>query len=76
MRIISILLGVIAVLLTFTVVGLTIFSIAIGGGNVLFPGLGLVVSLPFLIVLLTIIDVLIISFALILRKISKQQKMP
>lgn len=64
MRFVFILLAVVAVLLTVLIVALTILSILSGGGNVLFPGLGLVVSLPFLILVLAAVDVAIIILTL------------
>jgi hypothetical protein len=76
MRSIFILLSIFAALLTILIVGLTIVSIAVGGGSVLFPGLGLVVSLPFLIVLLAVFDAAIIFLAMLFGRISRQQKMP
>jgi hypothetical protein len=75
MRIIFIFLTIIAAFLTILVIGLTIVSIAVGGGSVLFPGLGLVVSLPFIIVLLAIVDALIIFLALLFRRMSRQAKL-
>ena len=46
MRFIFIALTIVAALLTIFIISLTVLSIAVGGGNILFPGLGLVVSLP------------------------------
>ena len=70
MRFIFILLLITAVLLTIIVVGLTILSILSGGGSVLFPGLGLVVALPLLIVLLAAVDAAIIIHTLWVWRIS------
>ncbi len=57
MRIIFILLTIIAALLTILVIGLTIILIANGGGiSIVLPGLGLIVSLSFILVLLAAID--------------------
>jgi len=76
MRIIYILLTIKAAFLTILVIGLTIILIANGGGvNLLIPGLGLVISLSFVIVVLAVIDVVIILLALLSRRISRQQKM-
>ncbi len=72
MRFIFILLAIVAALLTILIVGLTIFSILSGGGSVLFPGLGLVVSLPFLILLLVFADTIIIILALLVRRLSEK----
>jgi branched-subunit amino acid permease len=70
MRFIFIPLLIAALLLTIIIVGLTIFSILSGGGNILFPGLGLVVSLPFLIMLLAAFDVAIIVLTLWAWRVS------
>ena len=75
MRVIFITLTIIAALLTILIVGLTILSIAVGGGNILFPGLGLVVSLPGLIILLAIVDAAIILLALLFRRLSLKNKL-
>lgn len=77
MRIIFILLTIIAALLTILVIGLTIILIANGGGiSIVLPGLGLIVSLSFILVLLAAIDALIIFLALLFRRMSKQQRIP
>ena len=52
-------------LLILLVIGIVV-SIRAGGGNVLFPGLGLVVSLPFLLVLLFIAEIVLATITLIL----------
>ena len=72
MRFIFILLAIVAALMTILIVGLTILSILSGGGSVLFPGLGLVVSLPFLILLLVFADIIIIILALLVRRLSEK----
>ncbi len=57
MRIIFISLTAIAALLTILIIGLTIILIANGGGvSIVLPGLGLIVSLSFILVLLAAID--------------------
>lgn len=61
----------IAAILTILIIGLTILSIISGGGNVIFPGLGLIVSLPFLIFLLLIVDALIIFLAFLIKPTDK-----
>ncbi len=77
MRIIFISLTAIAALLTILIIGLTIILIANGGGvSIVLPGLGLIVSLSFIIVLLAAIDALIIFLALLFRRMSKQQRTP
>ena len=76
MRIIFILLTIVAAFLMILVVGLTVISIAIGGGSILFPGLGVVVSLPLVIVLLAAVDTLIIFLALLFKRMSEQLKIP
>jgi hypothetical protein len=76
MRIIFILLTIVAAFLMILVVGLTVISIAIGGGSILFPGLGVVVSLPLVIVLLAAVDALIIFLALLFKRMSEQLKIP
>lgn len=72
MRFIFVLLAIAAALLTVLIVGLTIVSILSGGGSVLFPGLGLVVSLPFLILLLALFDALLIILALLIKRMSEK----
>ena len=72
MRFIFILLAIVAALLTILIVGLTILSILSGGGSVLFSGLGLVVSLPFLILLLVFADTIVIILALLVRRLSEK----
>ncbi len=77
MRIIFIILTIIAAFLTILVVGLTIILIANGGGvSIVLPGLGLIVSLPLIIVLLAALDALVIFLALLFRRIGKQQRIP
>ena len=77
MRIIFILLTIMAALLTILIIGLTIFLVANGGGvSIVLPGLGLIVSLSFILVLLAAIDALIIFLALLFRRMSKQQRIP
>jgi hypothetical protein len=66
-----------AALLTILIIGLTIFLVANGGGvSIVLPGLGLIVSLSFILVLLAAIDALIIFLALLFRRMSKQQRIP
>lgn len=60
----------VAAVLSFIIVALTVLSILSGGGNLLFPGLGLVVSLPFIIALLVIFDAALIALALLVRRLS------
>ncbi|CAN5694695.1 hypothetical protein BH24ACI1_BH24ACI1_11490 [soil metagenome] len=77
MRIIFILLTIMAALLTILIIGLTIILVANGGGvSIVLPGLGLIVSLSFILVLLAAIDALIIFLALLFRRMSKQQRIP
>ena len=61
------------VLLTFAVVALTIITVVFailailsGGGNVLFPGLGLVVALPLLVFMLAVVDAVLIVLAFLI----------
>ncbi|MET0753460.1 MAG: hypothetical protein ABWZ66_08810 [Pyrinomonadaceae bacterium] len=72
MRFLFILFTIIAICLTLLTFGLIVLAIISGGGNVFFPGLGLVVSLPFIVVLLAIADALIILLALLFRSLSKK----
>lgn len=72
MRFLFILFTIIAACLTLLTLGLIVLSITSGGGNVLFPGLGLVISLPFIIALLAIADALIIFLALLFRSSGKK----
>jgi hypothetical protein len=66
-----------AALLTILIIGLTIILVANGGGvSIVLPGLGLIVSLSFILVLLAAIDALIIFLALLFRRMSKQQRIP
>ncbi len=77
MRIIFILLTIIAAFLTILVVGLTIVLIANGGGvSIVLPGLGLIISLSFVIVLLTLMDAVIIFLALLFKRMNEQHKIP
>ena len=70
MRVIFILLTVIATLLSILIIALIVLSIESGGGNVLLPGLGLVISLPFIIFLFLIADAAIIGLAFLIRRLS------
>jgi hypothetical protein len=72
MRFLFILFSIIAACLTLLTLGLIVLSIISGGGNVLFPGLGLVISLPFIIVLLAIADALIILLAFLFRSAGRK----
>jgi hypothetical protein len=53
---------------------LIVLCVAVGG-NVLLPRLGLVVSLPGLIVLLAIVDAAVILLALFFRRLSYKNKL-
>jgi hypothetical protein len=70
MRVIFILLTIAATLLSILIAGLIILSISVGGGNVLLPGFGLVIALPFFIFVLMIIDAAIIALAFLIRRLS------
>ncbi|MGC2235417.1 MAG: hypothetical protein WA584_04620 [Pyrinomonadaceae bacterium] len=72
MRFLFILFTIIAACLALLTLGLIVLSIISGGGNILFPGLGLVISIPFIIILLAIVDALIILLALLLRSSYKK----
>jgi hypothetical protein len=73
MRFLFILLLIVAAFLSVLIIGLTIVSILSGGGSILFPGLGLIVSLPIFIGLLLIFDAAIICLAFLIRKMSKKR---
>lgn len=70
MRVIFILLTIAATLLSVLILALIILSIISGGGNVLLPGLGLVIAIPFIIFVLLMIDALIIALAFLIRRLS------
>jgi hypothetical protein len=70
MRVIFILLSIAAALLSILILGLIVLSISVGGGNVLFPGLGLVVAMPLIIFLLLMLDAAIIALAFLIRRLS------
>ena len=75
MRFVFTFLVIIAALLSILIIGLTIFSIMSGGGvNFLFPGLGLVISLWFIVLLLAVIDFVIILLAFLARSMSRKDK--
>jgi len=70
MRVIFILLTVAATLLSILIFGLIVLSISVGGGNVLLPGLGLVIAIPFIIFVLLTLDAAIITLAFLIRRLS------
>jgi hypothetical protein len=70
MRFIYIFLSLIAALLTLLVIGLTLLVLIYGRFNLLLPGLGLVIDGWSVIVSLAIVDAVIISLALIAKKLS------
>lgn len=73
MRALYIFLTMFAALLTFSVVSLTIVSIAHGGKvSIALPGLNLVVSMNFVILLLAVFDAAIIVGALCVKRLSEK----
>ncbi|HXG84418.1 MAG TPA: hypothetical protein VNI84_10355 [Pyrinomonadaceae bacterium] len=75
MRFIFILLSFIAVLLTLLIIALTVLSLSVGGGSVLLPGLGIIISLPLVILLLVFVDAGIILLALLFRRLDKKNNL-
>ena len=75
MRYVFIFLVVIAAILSVLTIGLAIFVILSGSGNVLFPGLGLVISLWSIVFLLALIDFVIILLAILARSMSRKDKL-
>lgn len=71
MRSISILPALIAAFLSALIIGLIVVTL-LGGGNlnIIFPGLGLIISMWFMIALPAIVDVIIIAFALFFKSMS------
>lgn len=63
-----------AALLILLVIGV-IASIMAGGGNVLLPGVGLIISLPFLLVVLLVIEIALAAIMLILFKYISSRKL-
>lgn len=67
MNIISTILVLIAIIITLLTL-LALFGWLCGVDNILLPGLGLVISIPALIVLLLILDVSVIIVATLVKK--------
>ena len=72
MRSIFILLTAIAAFLSTLIFGLIIVSVYKGDFNLLLPGLGLILSGRFIILLLIIVDAVIITLALFFRSMSRK----
>jgi hypothetical protein len=66
MRLLFILLTIAVVVLTIITVVFAILAILSAGGNVLFPGLGLIVALPLLVFLLAVVDTVLIFLAFLM----------
>ncbi|MDQ3322763.1 MAG: hypothetical protein M3525_10115 [Acidobacteriota bacterium] len=75
MRFIFVLLSIIAAILTLLIIGLTILSLSAGGGSILLPGFGLIISLPLVILLLVFVDVVIILLALLFNRLDKKDNL-
>ena len=73
MRFIYIFLAVTAVILTMLIVGLIFLSVQAGGGNLLLPGLGLVIWMPLVIILFAVVDAAIIFLALFFRSQNRKK---
>lgn len=67
MRFVFFFLIIVAAGLSVLIIGLTLFLIFKGGVNIILPGPGLVVSLPAVILLLGVIDLVIILLARLVR---------
>ena len=72
MRSIYILLMTTAAFLSTLIIGLIIVTLYKGDFNLLLPGLGLILSGRFIILLLTIVDAVIITLALFFRSMSRK----
>lgn len=60
-------------LLILLIIG-AVISIMAGGGNVLLPGLGLVVSLPFLLIVLFVIEIALVTITIMLFRYISSRK--
>lgn len=75
MRFIFILLSFTAALLTLLIIALTVLSLSTGGGSVLLPGLGIIISLPLVILLLIFVDAVIVLLALLFGRLDKKNNL-
>ena len=74
MRIVLAILSIKAFIVLLLLVGSIILLLS-GADNILFPGLGLVVAVPFIVVLLLAIEIFLVAAILILRRYSSKTRL-